>query len=166
MNTLDQIRDGLTRAWDSVSEGWQELRSRTADALTRFTPRSGGDVESAGERVARSAPRWGLVTADVREDDRQVVVRLEAPGLEREDFDISVLEGRVLVVRGEKHIEREATEGRYHVLESAFGVFERAVPLPAEVSEEGAKARYRRGVLNVTLPKSGGGRRKIKVQTH
>lgn len=165
MTQFDQIRDGLTRAWETVAEGWQELRARTTDALTRFTPRGGGDMDTAEERVARRGSRWGLMTADVREEDRQVVVRLEAPGMEREDFDISVIQGRALVVRGEKRVEREGARGRYHVIESAFGFFERTVPLPAEVSDEGARARYRRGVLTITLPKSGGDSRRIEVKS-
>jgi HSP20 family protein len=101
----------------------------------------------------------------VREEDTQVVVRLEAPGMEREDFDISVVQGRTLVVRGEKRVEREESRGRYHVIESAFGLFERVIALPVEVSDDGARARYRRGVLTVTLPKAGSESRRIEVKS-
>lgn len=166
MTRFTHIRDGLSHAWGSVAEGWQELRSRTTHALTRFTPRSAAAVQTAQEQVALESPRWGLITADVREEDEQVVVRLEAPGMEREDFDISVQDGRMLVVRGDKRVEREESRGRYHVVESAFGYFERAVPLPAEVSDKGARARYRRGVLKITLPRIGGHSKKIDVKTY
>ncbi|HFD81065.1 MAG TPA: Hsp20/alpha crystallin family protein, partial [Gammaproteobacteria bacterium] len=54
--------------------------------------------------------------------------------------------------------------GRFHVIECAYGSFERAIPLPAEVDEQGARARYRRGVLTVRLPKKAGARkRRIEV---
>jgi len=63
-------------------------------------------------------------------------------------------------VRGEKRIEREHSEGRYHVSERAFGQFRRAVPLPEEVNAEKARASYSNGVLRVELPKAESGRRK------
>jgi len=85
-------------------------------------------------------------------------VRLEAPGLEREDFDIEVFED-TLIIRGEKRLTRERNEGRYHVLECAYGRFERAIPLPAEVEADRASARYRNGVLRIELPKTASQRR-------
>ncbi len=74
--------------------------------------------------------------------------------MEKNDFQLEVLDGNVLLIRGEKHIQREDKQGRYHIMECAYGQFERAIPLPCEVNEENAKAAYRRGVLHVTLPKA------------
>ena len=72
-----------------------------------------------------------------------------------------------LVVSGQKKVEREKTEGRYHVLERAYGHFERAIPLPEEVVDDEATAKYRRGVLEVVLPKSSASRRrKIEVKVN
>ncbi len=167
MSTLDQIRDGLHRAWDNLADGWRQLSERTAQALTRFTPtHTGRDLENAREQHMAAGSRWGLLAAEVSEDDRSVVVRLEVPGMERDDFHLAVVDGRYLVVQGEKHAEREEQRGRYYVMERAYGRFERAIPLPAEVSEEGTRARYRRGVLQVTMPKTREtGRRRIEVQS-
>ncbi len=166
MNGIDPIRRGLERAWDSVLEGWHYLRENAAGAITRFIPpKAGGEVETPEDRIALRSPRWGLMAANVRETDTEVTVELEAPGLEPDDFDLHV-EGDFLVVSGEKRIQQESSEGRYHVLETAYGRFDRVVPLPAEVDEAGAQARYRRGVLRVTLPKSERARaRKIEVET-
>lgn len=166
MSTLEQIRHGLSRAWDSVAEGWQQLRERAAQAMTRYTPtRHGGTVETTEDQIAASSARWGLLAAEVQENDDEVVVRLEAPGMEKEQFDINVIDGRYLSVRGEKRVQREEKRGRYHVMECAYGRFERAVALPAEVDDSRAKASYRNGVLRITLPKvSGGGMRRIQVQ--
>ena len=82
--------------------------------------------------------------------------------------DIAVAEGRYLTVRGEKRLQREERRGRYHVMECAYGGFERAVALPAEVDDGGARASYRRGVLQVVLPKvrSAKAARRIEVTTH
>jgi len=56
-------------------------------------------------------------------------------------------------VRGEKRFERELTEGRWRVLQCAYGSFHRTVPLPAAVRGDAARASYRNGVLKVELPK-------------
>ena len=71
---------------------------------------------------------------------------------QKEDFDISVYDD-VLLVKGVKHAQHEEEKGNYHILECAYGHFERAIPLPSEVDETGAKARYKRGVLSIRLPK-------------
>ncbi|MFP4606718.1 MAG: Hsp20/alpha crystallin family protein [Thiohalospira sp.] len=166
MNGLDQVRRGLGRAWDSVLEGWHHLRENAAGALTRFVPsKDTGEVETPEDRVALRSPRWGLLAADVRETEDAVEVRLEAPGMEAGDFDLRV-EDRYLVVTGEKRVEREDKQSRHYVLETAYGRFERVIPLPAEVEEDQAKAKYRRGVLRVTLPKSERAkRRRIAVES-
>ncbi len=73
--------------------------------------------------------------------------------MEPDDLDIEIFHN-ALIVRGEKHVSRESRDGDYYVTERAYGRFERSIPLPAEVDESRAKARYRRGVLSVTLPKT------------
>jgi HSP20 family protein len=151
MVTFSQLRNGVEQAVDNLAQGWRALRDRTAQALTRFTPRTG----SAGggvDQVAHMASRWGLLVADVMEGDDEVVVKLEVPGMRAQDLDIQVVDD-MLVVRGEKYAEQEDSHGRYHILECAYGGFERAIALPAQVDEAGARAKYTHGVLRVVLPK-------------
>jgi HSP20 family protein len=81
------------------------------------------------------------------------VVRLEVPGMDKNDLDIGVQDG-ALVVHGEKRFEQENTEGRYRVLQCAYGSFRRVVPLPVAVLADRAQATYRNGVLRVELPKA------------
>jgi HSP20 family protein len=166
MSTLDQLKGQLGRAWETVAEGWQHLRSSAADALTRFTPVRGRDtVETAGDLVALQSAHWALLAAEVRESDDAVVVRIEIPGMDSNGFDVSVVDG-ALVVRGEKQVERESRQGRYHLMECAYGSFERRVPLPVDVDPARAAARYRSGVLQVTLPKHRRYRaRRVEVQS-
>jgi len=73
--------------------------------------------------------------------------------MEADEFDIQVVDN-YLVVRGEKQWQRDDKKGRYHLTECAYGRFERAIPLPKGVDDTQARARYRRGVLTVTLPVS------------
>ncbi|MGD2137397.1 MAG: Hsp20/alpha crystallin family protein [Gammaproteobacteria bacterium] len=167
MSTLHQLRDGLTEAWGTLVEGWQRLYRRAAGAITRFTPgnRTGreGGVE-AGRELALRSSGWGVLASEVFDDDDRIVVRLEAPGMEKDDFDLQVLDN-YLVVIGEKRLEHERSEGRYHITECAYGSFERAIPLPAEVEPGRASASYRKGVLRVELPKAPSARhRKVTVE--
>ncbi|MEW7979157.1 MAG: Hsp20/alpha crystallin family protein [Candidatus Sedimenticola endophacoides] len=161
MSTLHQLREGLNEAWDTLVDGWQRLYRRASGAITRFTPgkKAREDEKGAGQEIAVRSAGWGVLAAEVFDDDDQIVVRLEAPGLEKSDFDLEVLDN-YLVVRGEKQIERERNEGRYHVTECAYGRFERAIPLPDEVDSSKARANYKNGVLRIELPKAVSRRRR------
>jgi HSP20 family protein len=80
-----------------------------------------------------------------------------------DELDVEV-QGDALVIRGEKRFEREDTEGRYRVLQCAYGTFRRVVPLPAAVLSDQAKAAYKNGVLRVELPKDADTLRKATVK--
>lgn len=166
MASLSQLRSGLEHTLGNLAEGWQHLRERANQALTHFTPGTArDDVETGIEQISRMSSRWSLLAADVLENDAHVVVKLEAPGMKADDFDIHVT-GDVLVVRGEKYAEQEETHGTYRTMECAYGGFERVIPLPAEVDDGGAEASYRRGILKISLPKTvAQKRRKIEIQS-
>lgn len=161
MSTLHQLREGLNEAWDTLVDGWQRLYHRASGAITRFTPgkKAREDEQAAGQGIAVRSSGWGVLAAEVFDDDDQTVVRLEAPGMDKSEFDLEVIDN-YLVVRGEKQIERERTEGHYHVTECAYGRFERAIPLPDEVDSSKARASYRNGVLRIELPKVASRRRR------
>ncbi|MGD8630304.1 MAG: Hsp20/alpha crystallin family protein [Gammaproteobacteria bacterium] len=164
MSTFQQLREGLNEAWDSVINGWQRLYRRAAGAITRFTPGKKDFAGDVGKELATRSTGWGVLASEVFDDDDKIVVRLEAPGMEKDSFDLQVLDD-YLVVRGEKQIERERTQGRYHITECAYGSFERAIPLPGEVETGNARASYTNGVLRVELPKAKHGRRrKVTVE--
>jgi HSP20 family protein len=160
MSTLDQFRNSLSRTWESLTEGWHKLRDRAEHAMTRFHPLAKqGQLDTWEDQVIRHSSDWGLLAAEVKEDEDEVTVRLEVPGMDKDNFSIDVIDD-YLVVRGEKRVESDRTEGRFHVMECAYGSFERAVPLPVAVDGNAAKASYRRGVLSVSLPKHQRARRR------
>jgi len=168
MSTLQQLREGMNQAWDALVDGWRDLYRRASNAITRFTPHTpkGELVAGDKEEIAIRSSGWGVLAAEIFDDDDRVIVRIEAPGMEPDDFKLEVVDD-MLVVRGEKQLQRERTEGRYHISECAYGSFERAIQLPDEVESKKASARYRRGVLRVELPKSVARRRqRIKVNVH
>jgi HSP20 family protein len=165
MSTLEQLRRGISNTWHNIAEGWEQFSERASQALTRFNPiHRAEDGDKLPIQVERNASRWGLLAAEIHEDDKQVYVKLEAPGMEAENFDIQVIDN-TLVVRGEKRVQQVRNEGRYYLMECAYGSFERAIPLPANVDDSKAQAAYKKGVLQITLPKSHhGARSRINVK--
>jgi len=160
MSALADLQRNLSRAWQTLSEGWTQLRDRAGHAITRFNPVKHHDnLDTAEDLAVFDSARWSVLAADVQDMGDDLVVRLEVPGMEADNFDISVID-RYLVVQGEKHLQREQTEGDYHIRECAYGAFERAIPLPVKVEEDKARARYKRGVLTITLPKQDHARRR------
>lgn len=90
---------------------------------------------------------------DFSEDEQQYHIAVELPGVKEEDVDVSMTNG-TLTIRGEKKEEREDRRRDYYRHERSFGAFYRTVPIPAEVNKEQVSARFRDGVLRLTLPKS------------
>ena len=90
---------------------------------------------------------------DMYEESDQVVVKAALPGLKAEDVQISVTSD-LLSLRGEFKNGVEPKNATYHIHESRFGVFERAMRLPTEVQTDKAKADFENGILTITLPKA------------
>ena len=157
---LDSLRQAgrnvgreIGRTWENLSDGWRELLSRSGDALTRFVHRKD---EGQTDIVTRGAfPRWGLLAGEVEETKHEIVVRVELPGMEKEDCHI-MIEGNMLCLSGEKRFESETGDSTYHITERAYGSFQRTIPLPRNVDSDKAVATYKNGVLTVRLPKTGG----------
>lgn len=83
-----------------------------------------------------------------RGDD--MIVRMELPGIEVKDLDISLVE-HMLVIMGERRADEEIKEGDYYRRERSFGSFERTIPVPEKVTESDIAASYRDGILEVTV---------------
>jgi HSP20 family protein len=91
---------------------------------------------------------------DVFERKDDLVVRMEAPGLDPvKDLKVTVQEG-MLVISGERRVEEEVEEGDVRRMESSYGTFTRTIPLPAGFDEDTIEAEYRDGVLEVVAPKA------------
>lgn len=97
---------------------------------------------------------------DVVNREKEIVVRAEVPGFDKEDIDVS-LSNRTLTIKGESRHEEETEEGDVHRHEIRTGSFSRVVTLPEEVDGMKARASYKDGMLKLTLPKS----RKAKKQS-
>jgi HSP20 family protein len=93
----------------------------------------------------------GWPHVDLVETDKEVTITAELPGMEEKDVEL-VLQDGVLMLRGEKRSETEDKDRQFS--ERYYGRFERRIPLDAEVQADKAEARFKNGVLTVTLPKN------------
>jgi len=89
---------------------------------------------------------------DVYEDEHNVTLKIEVPGIDEKDIDVRV-ENNILTVHGERKIEKEEKEENYRRIERQYGSFTRTFTLPNTVDTESASANYDKGVLKVTLAK-------------
>jgi HSP20 family protein len=90
---------------------------------------------------------------DVSETDKEFKISAELPGMDEKDIDVSV-SNEVLTIKGEKKAEKEEKKPNFYRMERSYGAFQRSVPLPAEVEKDQVKASFKKGVLNIVLPKS------------
>jgi len=105
------------------------------------------------DTFARDGFNW-TPAVDIKENDSEIRMDLELPGLKPEDVDLSAENG-VLTVRGEKKSERkEGEENRYHVVERTYGSFLRTFQLPQGIDEDQIKAEFENGILSIHIPKS------------
>jgi HSP20 family protein len=90
---------------------------------------------------------------DVFDEKDNLLVKVELPGMKKEDIQISLQNG-VLTVSGERKHEHETKEGETFRSERYFGKFQRSVTLPSMVNADNVKASYKDGVLSIALPKA------------
>ena len=89
---------------------------------------------------------------DVYEDEHNVTLKIEVPGIDEKDIDVRI-ENNTLTVHGERKIEKEEKEENYRRVERQYGSFTRTFTLPTTVDSEKVAANYDKGVLKITLPK-------------
>jgi HSP20 family protein len=90
---------------------------------------------------------------DVQEDKDGYTIRVELPGMKREDIDVSI-QANALVISGERKSETIKDDVEVHRQERYFGKFSRALTLPTAVAGDKVKANYKDGILTVMLPKA------------
>ena len=148
------------------------VRWQPRSALRRWSPyHEFEDVQSEMNRLfdwafgrhGDQVSAW-MPTLDVYEKDDKFHIHADLPGLKREEIDITV-DGSTLTISGEKRKDNETKEDGYYCAERFYGKFRRSVDLPSSVDTSKVEAKYKDGVLEITVPKSEAARPKqIKVQ--
>lgn len=108
-----------------------------------------GDTQDDGGMI----PSVWTPAVDVAEHENQYVVKVELPGVTKDDVKITIQEN-VLTIRGEKKQETETKDSNFHRVERSYGSFQRSFSLPTHVKNEKIEASYKDGILTVTLPKA------------
>lgn len=105
-------------------------------------------------------------SVDIKENQNHYTLHIDMPGVEKDDVKVEV-DGDALVIRGEKQQERDDSNDNYHFVERRYGAFQRILDLPADAKPDELKAKFRNGVLTVTIgrdPEHTGSARRIEVE--
>ena len=130
----------LTR-WDPFREF-----STLQDRMNRMFRDSYGDREEALTTSTFAPP------VDVYEDEHNVILKIEVPGIEEKDLDVRV-ENNTLTVHGERKFEKEEKEENFRRVERQYGTFTRSFTLPNTVDTDSIQANYEKGILKLQLAK-------------
>jgi len=101
---------------------------------------------------ALSFGQWAPAV-DIQETDREYIVKADLPEVKKEDVKVEYEDG-VLTVEGERKMEKEEKNKKFHKIEREYGKFVRRFALPSEIDAGKLSADFKDGVLNVHLPKS------------
>jgi len=142
--------------------------------LTHWKRKAGDPID---EFFDFNSPHWGLSllpvverefgfgkkgifpAVDVTEEEKQIIVNVDVPGLTKEDISLSA-EGSVLTIFGERKFEEEEKNKHFHRCERSYGRFERSVDIGAIIDQSKVKAKYSDGVLNIIIPKANDSQKK------
>jgi HSP20 family protein len=119
------------------------LQDRFNSLFENFAEASGKEQLAQGTFVP---------AVDIYEDEHNLVLKLEAPGMNEEDLNVS-LENSTLAISGERKFEKEEKEENFHRIERRYGSFSRTFRLPNTVDPEKVEAAYDKGILKITLGK-------------
>jgi HSP20 family protein len=103
---------------------------------------------TSGDRFGAFSP-----SIDVKEDDKEINVKAELPGLDEKDVEV-LLTDNSLTIKGEKKEDKEDKGKNYYRMERSYGSFRRVIALPQGLDPDKAKADFKNGVLSISLPKT------------
>jgi HSP20 family protein len=146
---------------------WRSLRPNHASDLTSRDPFASLDRmmshffdgwDRPWPKNMDAATNTTFVPAiDLREGENEIAVTAELPGIDEKDIHVTVNTDSI-TIRGEKKFEKKSGDKDRYYVERSYGTFQRTLPLPCEVDRERTEATFRKGVLEVHMPKSSAAR--------
>ncbi|MDO9211934.1 MAG: Hsp20/alpha crystallin family protein [Deltaproteobacteria bacterium] len=130
---------------------WDPFREMSAlqERMNRLFSDVRAQAPVRGEEIVQGA--W-IPAVDIFETNEAIVLKAELPGITAQDISVEVKDN-TLTLKGEKKFEKEVKEENYHRVERSYGSFQRAFTLPGTIHQEKVKAKFKDGILEITLPK-------------
>lgn len=108
-----------------------------------------------------------MPSIDVKESEKEFIIKAELPGVEEKDIDVTVTNDAV-TIKGEKKEEKEDKDKNYYYMERSYGSFCRVIPLDAGIESGKAQASFKNGILDIKIPKNQSARAsgtKVQIKT-
>jgi HSP20 family protein len=157
-NTKLEVKREPARSVGTTAD-WEPIRSLRQQIDRLFTDFDWPDLRLAWPRKAALVPdAWPgfgvtIPPVDLVERNGGYELQAELPGLAEDQIEVKLSNGMV-TIKGEKSSERAEDDDDYHLHERSFGSFQRSFRVPSNVDTDKIEARFDKGVLKVTLPKS------------
>lgn len=144
----------------------EELRQKIGDAFKRWVGKFKRDHAEEGEHWSPAVVESAGYGIELDEVDDKLIARAALPGAGKNDFKVEVTEDRLVIRGGKRHSSRQEGRGFFRYTEG-YASFARAISLPCDVDPDRVKARYKNGMLTITLPKNERGKSKrIKIRVN
>ena len=134
--------------WDP----FQDLRS-AQDEMAQMSPMLAHALGLHGQQQGSATATAWAPALDISERKDAYLVTVELPGVEPDDFQITMEDG-LLTIQGERQFAQESSEQQFHRVERRYGAFRRSITLPAQVQADQIEASFDNGVLEVMVPKA------------
>src|SRR5436305_5643610 len=137
----------------TVLSRWEPFRefSTTQDRMNRMNRLFRKSYTPEGPEDALTTTTFAP-PVDIYEDEHNVTLKLEVPGIDEQDIDVRI-DNNTLTVHGERKIEKEEKEENFRRVERQYGSFTRSFTLPSSVDPQQVNADYNQGVLKIKLAK-------------
>lgn len=148
----EETRTGTSLTTERSGDLFETFRSEMDRIFEDFLGRG---LISFPRTFGAPARRQGAVfspSIDVRENEKEIVIEAELPGMEEQDIDVEMRDD-ILTIKGEKKFEEEKKGENYYMAERRYGSFQRSLRVPDTVDPDRVEAKFDKGVLTVTLPK-------------
>ena len=159
----------LLSPWNWFKKEEESRSSRVpvvSQAMDHPLGRLHSEIDKLFENVFQGFPAspfsrgWGndwegviLPQVDIGEGKKEYTIKVEVPGVDEKDIELTLADG-TLVIRGEKRSEKEDHEKHFHRVERSYGAFQRMLSLPNDADERKIKAKFKNGLLTVTIVKN------------
>jgi len=141
------VSHGYTPDWNPTTGTCKHLLTTTDHTVVI-------DDAALGLKFTCEIAKFPLrVNMDIAESKNEILITADLPGLEEKDINIE-LDSGILTIGGEKRIDYEEKGKNFYLIERSSGLFTRSLSIPTHVNEDSIEAKFKNGVLTVTLPKS------------